>query len=184
MTEKKNIGPKKRTDSTARVCPSCGQPKRLGADYCKRCAKQEPPQGKRRPTRRTRASNRTNEHRIGTGCVGPGRKRFTKACNTQGWLTSEEDPKQERCPVCATEFALLPITPQRKRGRAKRARPEAVTDDTEWQRNYQQSLQTLQTQRDLEAKGLKYITVKEVQDGKTVYITKVDMRRKRVSRTK
>ena len=48
--------------------------------------------------------------------------------------------------------------------------------------NYRKSLEQLQANRDAQSTGPRYVTVKEIQDGQTAYVTKVDLRRERTGK--
>ena len=72
--------------------------------------------------------------------------------------------------------------PESAAGKSPRPGPEAVNDEGEWQRNYRKSLEQLQANRDAQSTGPRYVTVKEIQDGQTAYVTKVDLRRERTGK--
>ena len=69
-----------------------------------------------------------------------------------------------------------------RRAKKRRPGPEAVNDEGEWQRNYRNSLEQLQNNRDAQSTGPRYVTVKEIHDGQTKYVTKVDLRRTRATK--
>ena len=180
MPAKKNIGPRKRTESTARVCPLCGQPKRLGAECCKRCLDKKN-QGKHR--RKTGGADAVKTVPINAAgqrlCAGPARKRFQKQCLGVG---TTADAQTTRCEPCNKAWEQLKKAAAERRAKKRRPGPEAVNDEGEWQRNYRNSLEQLQNNRDAQSTGPRYVTVKEIQDGQTKYVTKVDLRRTRAAK--
>ena len=165
--EPPKIGPRKKTRANARVCPGCGRPKRLGAHWCKRCAKLGP------PGHAPAAGLDPNVR----ACTGPGKHPFAKECVGNGVLEPDATRRTRRCSACRT--LLRREEERRAASRKPRPGPEAVADETLWTRAFQEKLQQLQAGRDSHDDGPRYTTIKEERDGRTAYITKVDMRARR-----
>ena len=166
--EPPKIGPRKKTRANGRVCPGCGGPKRLGAHWCKRCAKLGPP-GRIPPQIEIDPNARA--------CTGPGKEPFSKACVGTGVLEPDATKRTRRCAACRK--LLREDEKQRAANRKPRPGPEAVTDETAWSRVFHEKLQMLEAGRRKQESTQRYTTVKEERDGRTAYVTKVDMRARR-----
>ena len=169
--EPPKIGPRKRTRANGRVCPGCGGPKRLGSHWCKRCAKLGPP-GRIPPE----VENDPNAR----ACTGPGKEPFSKPCTGTGVLEADASKRTRRCGACRK--LLREEEKDRAANRKPRPSPEAVDDETAWSRVFHENLQKLETGRSSHERAPQYRTVKEERDGRTAYVTKVDMRARRGTR--